>query len=469
MNIQQTLLGELVEEDVLSEHEKAILDVLCWVPGLGGDLLFETVGVSEGLTEDQATDAVQALLLKCLITVSGFVFSVSPAIRHLYRRRYVTPAGTTDALAQTLSSAWTKVERDGAFREDLFEASIYVQTMRGTPVPEGLKNLITPGFLEGLVKETFARAKNTENADDLRRVISLGQMAFDMKMTDAVREEIYGTTARAQIRASDFTGAAETIGMMEARGYVNAVFLLGYMFRKQENYPEAIRVLKDAVTRHKHDRAAINELAQAYKRSDDFSSLRQLLEQHSGMVPKSAVLTDFQIGLDFADGKMPEVEAGIARLKSMPDNDGRSDRREALLLMKKGRFADAQRLLTAMLERKGASYFLVRSLRAKAAIHAPDHRQAQRDIDVIRAMPGRAPVALRLQIELEAARGRLPQAEALLSTLGTLKPHDFLLKALVLEKKAEEATTGMVEAAGLRKEASDLRGRYRGGHDRYEE
>ena len=315
MNIQNTILGEVIDAKALTIDEKAILDILVWVPGLGGDLLAATTQKAACMNEEAFQVAAQALLLSCLITVNGFVFSISPAIRHLFRRRNVTPPEVTDALASVLAGAWDDIERRGDFREDVFEASIFVQTMSGAPVPDKLKNLISPGFLGELVRENYARAKNSEDEAELNRVIALGQLATTMRMTEGVREEILSTTVRAQIRASKFGDAENLIGFMEGKAYRSVIFLRGHKLRKQGRYREAVTLLKEAVDENKFNRAALNELALAYKAMGDYAALKKLLQQAGKLIHDSALLTDFQVGLDLAQNRTPQAQAGIDRTR----------------------------------------------------------------------------------------------------------------------------------------------------------
>jgi tetratricopeptide (TPR) repeat protein len=470
MNIQYTILGETIDSSVLSADEKIILDILSWVPGLSAELLEETATAAAGFDEQRFNTATQSLLLSCLITVNGFIWAISPAIQQLYRRRNPTPKAVTDALGVVMAKAWSKIEGGGAFREDVFEASIFVQTMQGLPLPDNLKNLISPGFLSDLVRQNYARAKNSDDENDLKKVISLGTLAKDMRMSEAVREEILSTTTRAMIRAGDFESADDLIDFMIKKGYRSVTFLCGHKLRKQRQYPEAIKYLREALIESKHNRAVINELALSYMNNGDVRGLRDLFaEVGAKTIHDSAILTDFQIGLDLGHNRLPEVRAGIARLRSMTDDDGRSDRRSAQLLMKDQRYKEAKELLSKLLDQQSASKFLIRSLRAQAAAWDGDYKMSQRDIEAVQSMPGRRGVAARLEIELLVAQGLVDRAEELLGALTAFSPQDILLKAKLLEVKAELPTTGMAQAQRLKDQALELRVQVSRRQDRYEE
>lgn len=469
LNIQQTILGDVVDEAVLTTAEKAALDALCWVPSLGGDLLEAVVTQAVEASEDDFLSAIQGLVTSCLITISGYRYSISPAIRHLYRRRFVTPDKITTALANVLSSAWSDIEGSGDFRDDVFEASIFIHSMTGREIPTALKKLISPGLLSNLVAESYAKAKNTDDASDLKRVIDLGGLAKNMIMSEATREDILSTVARAQIKLSDYKGADDTIEFMSGKFYESVDFLRGYSFRRQEKYSEAIKSLKTALEGNKYYRSALHELALSYHRDNRIDDLKDLLERQGSKVRDSAMLTDFQIGLDLARNQGMKVEAGIKRLRAMPDDDGRSDRREAQLLMKQGLHSKAVDVLSGLIERRSGSRFMLRTLRAKAASWAGDYRTAQRDIEFVRGLPGREGVALRLESELKAAQGEYPAAEALLSTVTQMRAQDQLLLARIFELKSEAPSTGFAARQTYRNKALELRARYGASLDDYEE
>lgn len=469
MNIQQTILGESVDEENLSPDERAVLDTLCWVPSLGSDLVEEVVRVAAGVDEARFLQAADALVSACLVTTAQYRYAITPAIRHLYRRRYVTPQAITEALGAALSAAWAKGAKEGSFREDVFEASVFMHTYLGEDLPDELRNLISPGLLSNLMREAYAKAKNTDEEADLRRVISLGRMAEKMKMSHAVREEILSTLVSAQIRAWYFPDATRTIELMERNGYRAATFSRGYMLRRQEKYPEAIVVLKAAVEESKFNRAALHELALSYLRSNNHAELSKLLERNKRFVTDSAMLTDFQIGLDLAHNALGKVEAGIRRLRALSDDDGRSSRREAQLLMKRDEYEPAKRILSELIDKRLGSRFMLRSLRAVAAARSGDFRTAARDIEFIKSVPGRGEVATRLQAELFAARDELEQADALLSTLKTLRPQDHILRARIFDLKAERPGTGLAARQELKRKAAELRAQYITADDEYDD
>lgn len=275
--------------------------------------------------------------------------------------------------------------------------------------------------------------------------------------------------AGAQSRAGYFSDAEKTVDLMDKNSYRGGLFSRGYMLRRQERYPEAIAVLKEAVEEDKKNRAAIHELALCYMRSDQHGDLSKLLDRNKKLVLDSGMLTDFQIGLDLAHGSLEKVEAGIRHLRALPDNDGRSMRREAQLSMKRGEYSLAKSILTDLIEGRQGSRFMLRSLRAVAAAWSGDFRTAARDVEFIKGVPGRGEAATRLQAELFAAKGELEQAEALLSTLKVMRPQDHLLRAKIFDLKADRVGTGFAERQELKRRGAELRAKNFASGDEYDE
>jgi hypothetical protein len=85
-NIQNTILGENIDGDSLSEQQKKILSLLSWVPSLNGGLL-ERVMAADGLDAKEFVDSIENLILGCLIVASGSAFSISPASLLIEQKR----------------------------------------------------------------------------------------------------------------------------------------------------------------------------------------------------------------------------------------------------------------------------------------------------------------------------------------------------------------------------------------------
>jgi tetratricopeptide (TPR) repeat protein len=265
-NIQNTILGESIEGDALTDSQRQILCLLSWVPALNGNLL-ERILIKSGVSNDDVLAALENLVLGCLVISSGPNFSISPSIRLLFRRFNVTPPELLRTFSAELFAEWRAAERQGQFRTDLFEAFVFMHSLEGKTLPRELLPLLTPGMLHDVIRNTYARGKDEADIETLERVILWGQIAEQMKMSEATREEILSTIARAQIRLGKFPDAEETINNMGSRRYRSVPFLLGHLYRRQEKYHKAVEMLVEAIRLNKFNRSAVHELALAYKKS----------------------------------------------------------------------------------------------------------------------------------------------------------------------------------------------------------
>lgn len=457
-NIQKTILGEAINTQYMTPAEKAVLDVLSWFPEIGGDLLEEIVLRDKSISTQEFFDAIERLLLSCLITGTTYTYSIAGAIRQLYRRWNTTPKAVLRNISEVISAHWEQAEREGKFREDIFSVCVFMHAIEGLPLPKELADLLSPGTLYDVVRTSYARGREEDNTALISRAISWGQIAKTMKMSEAVREEILSTVALAQIRLGK-PEALETIDFMSGRGYRSALFLRGHHLRKREDYDDAIALLKGAVRENKYKRSAVHELALCYKKTQKFDALRSLLDEHGALVRDSAMFTDFQIGIDLAQRDLSAAADGIRRLRSMPDENGRADKRQAQLFMREGRYKSAKDLLSHLISTQNHGGFHYRSLRANAAAQSGDYDLAQKDIDFIKGLPGRESTVLRLEALLNCQTGNLAEAESKLKSIRSWTPEDWLLSARILDRKAE-ASHSLSERQELQEEAAKIRAKY---------
>lgn len=458
-NVQLTILGEAISDDALSATDRAILDSLCWVPALGGDLLQEIVIRITGANSEEFVDACQGLVLSCLVTAQGYTYAISPAIRQLYRRWNVTDSATLDAIGSVLAAHWDAAVQEGRFREDLFEAFVFMHAFTGEKLPDQLKDLLSPGTLESVIKETYARGKSNDDAETLERVISWGALADTMKMSPAVKEEIQNTVARAQIRTGKYGDAQKTIDRMNEEKFVSTAFLQGHFYRRKRDYPKAIRYLEEAIRHRKYGRSALHELALSYYHGGKSEKLQELLTKRGDTLMDSAIFLDLSIVIQLREGNLLDLPAKIRRLRSMPDEEGRADLREAQLMMRHGRFPDAKDFLTRLIEQSTGGSFHLRTLRTMAAIRAGDYALAKRDIDFIRSLPGREDIAQRLLVDFNLQQGWVDDAEKAQRSVEPWTTDDWRKFALILEAKAARAT-GLNERDALLEEAAGIHSEY---------
>jgi tetratricopeptide (TPR) repeat protein len=455
-NIQNTILGENLQDGSLTPVQKDILCLLSWVPSLNADLM-ERVLLASGAEVSAIIEALEELIMSCLVTSSGSNYAISNSIRFLFRRFNITPPELLQKFSNELSGQWSQAQKRGEFRADLFETFVFMHALEGAALPRELRPLLTPGMLHDVVRETYAFGKDEADAEALERVIHWGKLAGDINMSEATREEILSNVARAHIRLGQFSQAVSMIDSMAARGYRSVPFLRGHMYRRQERYSQAIEMLVTAVQDRKVNRSAVHELALAYKKSGRLYDLRTLLQNHQDLIRDSAMFADFQIGVDLARGKWDEAEAGIRNLRRNPDDEGRSDVRMAQLYMRKGGYSQALGLLNHLASSAQGDKLRIRSMRAMAAAHVGDIDTARKDIDFVKKFPAWQAAGTRLEANLLVEQRRPGEARELLDTLASKSAEDWLLYARALEIQSELPETTLDERQAMRTEATEIR------------
>jgi tetratricopeptide (TPR) repeat protein len=453
-NIQNTILGENIEGDALDSDQKAVLSLLSWVPSLSGDLL-EKVLAADGVTSEQFIIAMENLVLGCLVVVSGNTFAISPAIRFLFRRFNPTSSGLLKMFSGVLSEEWKKADRSGVFRGDLFEAFVFMHSLEGAAMPAELRPLLTPGMLSDVMRDTYARGK--DDPENLGQVILWGELSEDMKMSEATREEVLSTIARAKIRLGKYPEAENTISKMAEKGYRSVPFLRGHSYRRQRNYPRAIEMLVEATRSKKFNRSAVHELALAYKKSNRLPELRSLLDKHRELIRDSAMFADFQIGVDLARGDLPAADSGIQHLRAMPDDNGLSDVRSAQLLMRRQQYEPAKDALTRLIGDNSGDNLRLRSIRAVCAARSGDFSLARKDIDFVSRFPAWINASVILQASLLIEQRQPKEARVLLDKLSNKGAEEWILYARALEVESDLPETLLVDRSELKRRATELR------------
>jgi tetratricopeptide (TPR) repeat protein len=336
-----------------------------------------------------------------------------------------------------------------------------MHALEGSSLPRELRGLVTPGTLSELVREAYSRGKDDEDQDALKRVVSWGTLAEDMTMSAATKEEILSTVARAQIRLGAYDEAKKLIEKMSSNGFRASLFLRGYLLRRRDNYAEAIPMLQEAIRERKYYRSAVHELALCFKRTGAMDHLKALLEEHGKSMGDSAMFADFQIGIDLARGNLPAAENAIEALRKMPDDDGKSDLRQAQFWLKKQQFKPAIQLLTKVLDKGKRSAFHARCLRAIAAAKDGDFALAVRDLEFLKGLPGRTNAVLRISAAILAEQGHLDAAMKQLDEVSNPGPPDSLQRARIKELQANRPETSFSERKKLIDEVNEIRMQHR--------
>lgn len=455
-SIQDEVLSENLHLSALTESQKTILCILSWVPQLDGKILEKVLGVEDDMSNVEFISALEDLLLGCLILVTENSFMISAAIREMFRRRYgYGPDGLLKRFSEVLKDEWAHARANNEFISEIFDAFVFMHALEGKSLPDEFKRLLLPSTLHDVIKETYDRGRDDDDQEALRRVAVWGNIARDMKMDDAVREEILSTVVHAHIRLSEYDKAESLIKIFDERGYRNAAFLRGFSLRRQDKYRDAVGFLRMAVATKKYTRSAVQELSVCYQKLGMHRELAELVQAHDDVVERSASLLDFKIGTLIASGQIRVAEEAIRRLQFLPQDDGRSVMRRAQIMMQRdGNFRDAERSLTWLVDNKIGRPVTVRRFRAMAALRAGHFDLARQDIQFIRARPSNRSTAQRLEVYFALAKSDYDAAEQAYAQL----PHsDDVLRARILEARASDVHTPLSEREALRAQAAVLR------------
>jgi tetratricopeptide (TPR) repeat protein len=454
-NIQNTILGENISEDAISAIEKRILMILGWFPELGGDLLRSLAIENE--TEEQFIDAVQSLVLGCLVIPSGHSFAIASDIRYLFRRLYVTPGDLVSKVATALKFEWDRAEANGEFRSDLFDAFVFMHALEGAALPSELRALLTPGTLYDTIRELYRRGKEAEDEKQLKQVVSWGGIAAQMKISDATLEEIQSLVSRALIRLGEYSQASNLIDEMAAKKFRSVPFLRGHMLRRKRDYGEAVSFLTVALKERKYNRSAAQELALCYAKLKRSGDLTKLITENEKVISDSALISDIRIGLALAKGDVETADKEIEILRRNPNDDGRSDIREAQMMIRRQAYRQAKDFLTGLLTKHTKGVFRLRMHRGVAAAKSGDFPLARDDLLFIKRLSDRALAQLQLETTILNEEGNVDAAQLKMNEIVTMGESDPLLQADIWERKANLPTTTISMRAKLVDDAQRLR------------
>ena len=337
------------------------------MPQLNASLLRDALIPKHGIDDAAFARTLEGLILGCLIIVSGSNYAISGPIRLLFRRNY--GFGSPELLkefARILRDAWERSIRSDEFRIEMFDALIYLTALEGKSIPAEFRDLLLPSTLHDILRETYDQGHDDENA--LRRVAAWGGAVRQMRMDETTREAILSLVVRAHVRLGESAPAEEVLSVFDARGYQSTAFLRGFMLRRSGRFPEAVAQLQEARRIRKNYRSVIQELASCYSAQARWPELTRLIKEEDRVVEASPFLLNTKIGMLLGNRNFSEAEAAISRLRLLPGEDGRADGRYAHLIMKRDRnFGEAERRLTALVERRTRGQVGVRKLRALAA------------------------------------------------------------------------------------------------------
>jgi hypothetical protein len=361
-------LSENVAYERLGEVQKSILCLLSWVPSLNGRLLLATLGKIQITDETEIIEAIQDLVLSCIVQAAGDKYAITGPVRHLFRRKHgFGETRLLEAFGTVLDEEWTRAEGgDGHMTSELIDSFVYMHALEGKSLPDPLRRLLPPAVLLDLVRDIYNRARDERELYDRVRV--WGEIASDMRCDESIREEILGFVIRANARLGERKAVDDLLTTFEKRGYRSRHFLKGFALRLRGQAEAALPHFRESIKVRKFFRSSVHELALCLQRANRGAELQALLDTYHDLVQNSAFLLDFLVGSLLGQARFEEAEAAINKLRYLPDEDGRAGRREAQLLMRQTRdFAGAVRILDELIDKGLGVKSFHRATRAIAA------------------------------------------------------------------------------------------------------
>jgi hypothetical protein len=463
-SLQEEVLGDSLDFVNRSPLERDVLSVLSWVPRLAGGTLRRVVLERHDVTVEEFADALSKLTLSCLIEVSGPDYLITAPMRALFRRLH---GYGSDELMRAFSAAlkdeFERARQDDELRAELMDALAFMAAIEGGTLPPEFRELLLPSTLQQVVKETYDRGHDDPEA--LRRVIAWGSPAQKARMDETTREEILSYVLRAHVRLRDpesEEAADQLLAFFDKRQYRSRYYLRAFHLRVGKNDPKrAISMLLEARKVKKYMKLVIGDLARCYQRLGLWSQLQDLVRDQEAHIGRNPVLLDVQAGMLIAQGDWEGAHRVIRTLRSLNRQEVYADGREAMLIMRRDQnFRHAQAMLTNVLQRGSGGQTFIRRLRAVAAAEAGDLRVAREDVDFLKARGTAAGVA-GIEARIKLTQGDYDGAERELAKVGAPSGPDELLRARILEARAESPATSFSDRERLRREVDEIRNRNR--------
>jgi predicted Zn-dependent protease len=284
-----------------------------------------------------------------------------------------------------------------------------------------------------------------------------------MTMDETTREEILSYVFRSLVRLQKYEDARALLAWMQERSYRSVFYLESFLIRLGGgNLNQAVKLLREARKVGKYKNSVVADLAICLKLLGRWSDLQTLLTEERKRVETNPVLLDIKIGMLVAAGDFSEAESQIAKLRSMPFDDGRADSRAATILMNRDRdFGKAYALLTSVLNRQTKGALGVRRLRALAGARGKRYDEARRDAEYLRARPGGADSYNRIEAEIKLSQGDYSGAISSLELVKSQTFQDHLLEARIVEAQGLDARTPLHQRDHLFIRSAEIRRQYK--------
>lgn len=456
-SIQDGILHDNLDPTLLDDFQKTILHVLSWLPKLDSFSLAQ-ICLNDESQLGAFSESLNDLILGCLVEAKGNALSISGAVRAIFRRRFGYGSNALlDRMHDILSKRIDEANAAKAVTTELIDGVIFMYALTGKAMPAQFRKLLLPSTLERLVRDAYNSGREDPASYD--RAIAWGAAAEHMKMDDSVREEILGCVVRAHIRKENFGQADILLEVFEKRNYRSRFFLRGFRNMKDGKLREAIPDLVAATKERRYRASAVNQLGIAYFRIGHNARLQELLKSEGPSVERSAFLLDLRAQLFTAENNYVEAEKDIQLLARLPEDNGRSRKRRAIILAKRDRnLKEAIALLTSLIDSEKGRAIPLRFLRGLLAAKNGDRPTAISEADFVRANSGKSGEKQyqRILASLALAERNWKATIDALDRLHEEHMPDRFVRAEALKLKAEDATIGLAERDDARKEALNI-------------
>ena len=189
--------------------------------------------------------------------------------------------------------------------------------------------------------------------------------------------------------------------------------------------------------------------------------LRELVRDEAAYIGRNPVLLDVHIGMLIAQGDYDGAERAIGTLRSLDRQEPYAESRTAMLMMRRDQnFSGAKALLTRLLQRGVGAHVYIRRLRAIAAANEGDAITAREDAEFLKSRHVRHGIH-GIEARILLSQGDFDGALRELAKSGSVIPQDELLRARILEVRANAVSTPFGEREPLRQQAAQIRAKNR--------
>ena len=291
-------------------------------------------------------------------------------------------------------------------------------------------------------------------------MVNWGTPAQTMKMDETTREEILSYVVRARTRLDDKVGTEALLDFFDQRQYRSRFYLRAFYLRICRNDPKsAIALLLEARKVRKYLSQVVGDLGRSYQHLGMWGPLRELVRDEAASIGRNPVLLDVHIGMLIAQGDFDGAERAIRTLRSLDRQEAYVQGRTAMLMMRRDHnFLGAKVLLTELLQRGVGAQVYVRKLRAIAAANAGDAVTVREDAEFLKSRSVKHGIH-GIEARFLLAHGDFDGALRELSKAGSATPQDELLRARILETRANAISTPFGDRDALRRQAVEIRAR----------